>query len=81
MRLAEAFLRVPDAGTIDALVKDKIAPAYWASHCGNSASALVNALTLGLWSTGQVLSLQSPGTKQSINPAIQRLGDPSSVWQ
>ena len=76
MRLAEALLRVPDAATIDALVTDKIAPGNWASHCGHAASALVNASTLGLWSTGQVLSLQSPSTKQSINRAIQRLGAP-----
>ena len=76
MRLAEAFLRVPDAATIDALVTDKIAPGNWASHCGHAASALVNASTLGLWSTSQVLSLQSPSTKQSINRAIQRLGAP-----
>ena len=62
MRLAEALLRVPDAATIDALVADKIAPGTWASHCGHAASTLVNASTLGLWSTAQVLRPQSPST-------------------
>ena len=76
MRLAEALLRVPDAATIDALVTDKIAPGNWASHCGHAASTLVNASTLGLWSTAQVLRPQSPSTKQNLKGAIQRLGAP-----
>ena len=76
MRLAEALLRVPDAATIDALVTDKIAPGNWASHCGHAASTLVNASTLGLWSTAQVLRPQSPSNKQSLKGAIQRLGAP-----
>ena len=69
-------MRVPDAATIDALVADKIAPGNWATHCGHAASAIVNASTLGLWATGQVLREQSPATTQSLYRAIQRLGAP-----
>ena len=34
MCLAEALLRIPDAGTVDRLIRDKLAPADWASHLG-----------------------------------------------
>src|SRR5689334_14271178 len=45
MCLAEALLRIPDAGTIDRLIRDKLAPADWARHLGHSDSLLVNAST------------------------------------
>lgn len=48
MRLAEALPRVPDSGTVDALIADKIATADWRMHLGRSPSRLVNAFTLGL---------------------------------
>ena len=43
MCLAEALLRVPDKITVDALIDDKITPAEWAEHLGQSPSTLVNA--------------------------------------
>src|ERR1700740_2756227 len=43
MCLAEALLRIPDAGTVDRLIRDKLAPADWARHLGHSDSLLVNA--------------------------------------
>jgi len=48
LSLAEAFLRVPDAGTADALIADKLGDADWRAHAGKSASGLVNAGTWGL---------------------------------
>ena len=36
MCLAEALLRVPDTITVDALIDDKITPAVWAEHLGQS---------------------------------------------
>ena len=74
MCLAEALLRVPDAETVDALIEDKIAPGAWLSHFGHSASALVNASTLGLALTGRVLGTQEAGGL--IGGAMRRLGEP-----
>ncbi len=48
LSLAEAFLRVPDAETADALIADKIGDADWQAHRGKSASGLVNVSTWGL---------------------------------
>ena len=48
LSLAEAFLRVPDADTADALIADKLGDADWAAHRGASASRLVNVGTWGL---------------------------------
>ncbi|MBA3897333.1 MAG: bifunctional proline dehydrogenase/L-glutamate gamma-semialdehyde dehydrogenase PutA, partial [Sphingomonadaceae bacterium] len=48
LSLAEAFLRVPDAETADALIADKLGDADWRAHAGKSASGLVNAGTWGL---------------------------------
>src|ERR1051326_5064119 len=45
MCLAEALLRIPDAETVDRLIRDKIAPADWESHLGHSGSLFVNAST------------------------------------
>jgi RHH-type proline utilization regulon transcriptional repressor/proline dehydrogenase/delta 1-pyrroline-5-carboxylate dehydrogenase len=62
MCLAEALLRVPDTLTIDALINDKIAPANWGRHLGQSSSSLVNASTWALLLTGQVLKHDEEGS-------------------
>ena len=48
LSLAEAFLRVPDPDTADALIADKLGDADWKAHAGKSASGLVNVGTWGL---------------------------------
>jgi delta 1-pyrroline-5-carboxylate dehydrogenase len=48
MCLAEALLRIPDAATRDALIRDKISSGDWRSHVGQSPSLFVNAATWGL---------------------------------
>jgi len=48
MCLAEALMRVPDAETADALIRDKLSAAAWDEHMGRSDSLLVNASTWGL---------------------------------
>ncbi len=55
MCLAEALLRVPDAQTIDLLIRDKLAPADWTRHLGHSNSVFVNASTWALMLTGKLL--------------------------
>ncbi len=53
--LAEALLRIPDAETIDRLIRDKLGEADWAQHLGHSDSAFVNASTWALMLTGRLL--------------------------
>ncbi|KUF11182.1 bifunctional proline dehydrogenase/L-glutamate gamma-semialdehyde dehydrogenase PutA [Pseudoponticoccus marisrubri] len=76
MCLAEALLRVPDPGTIDALIEDKIAPSDWGRHLGHSTSPLVNASTWALMLTGKVLEDTPPGPVTHLRGALKRLGEP-----
>ena len=76
MCLAEAMLRVPDRGTIDALIEDKIAPSDWGRHLGEASSPLVNASTWALMLTGRVLETPEPGIAGTLRGAIKRLGEP-----
>jgi len=54
MCLAEALLRVPDAGTADRLIAEKIRSGRWEDHLGKADSWLVNAGTFGLMLTGRL---------------------------
>jgi len=77
MCLAEALLRVPDNETVDALIHDKIVPADWGKHLGQSSSSLVNASTWALMLTGKVIADDdSPGVVANLRGAIKRLGEP-----
>ena len=53
MCLAEALLRVPDTGTMDALITDKLKSGDWEKHLGQDDSLFVNAFTWGLMLTGK----------------------------
>lgn len=70
MCLAEALLRIPDAATRDALIRDKIAQGHWAAHLGKSASLFVNAATWGLLITGKLASTHS---EDGLSAALARL--------
>ena len=76
MCLAEAMLRVPDRGTMDALIEDKIAPSDWGRHLGEASSSLVNASTWALMLTGKVLDDEQGGIAGTLRGAIRRLGEP-----
>ena len=65
MCLAEALLRIPDAGTMDALIADKLNSADWEQHLGTDSSLFVNASTWGLMLTGKLLY---PGQDASTAP-------------
>ena len=68
------MLRVPDTATIDALIRDKIAPADWNSHLGRSTSPLVNASTWALMLTGKIIAGGDvPGAARGL---IRRAGEP-----
>jgi RHH-type proline utilization regulon transcriptional repressor/proline dehydrogenase/delta 1-pyrroline-5-carboxylate dehydrogenase len=76
MCLAEALLRVPDAGTIDDLIEDKVASARWLEHFDRDNPLLVNASTLMLTLTGEVLKDAGAGLSGTIRGIVRRLGEP-----
>lgn len=72
MCVAEALLRIPDEGTADALIRDKLGEADWRKHVGQSDSVLVNASTWGLMLTGRLVDLADE-TKRNVHGAFKRL--------
>ena len=79
MCLAEALLRVPDAGTRDDLIAEKIRSGDWGAHKGQSDSWLVNASTWDLMLTGRVIgapraALEGPG--KYLQALIRESGEP-----
>lgn len=79
MCLAEALLRVPDAATADALIRDKIGRIDWGEHLGTSSSTFVNAATFSLMLTGEVLDppeAHQRGLGSALKRAVNRLGEP-----
>ncbi|MCA3556490.1 trifunctional transcriptional regulator/proline dehydrogenase/L-glutamate gamma-semialdehyde dehydrogenase [Aestuariivirga sp.] len=77
MCLAEALLRIPDAGTRDALIRDKIAEGDWKSHLGGTKPLFVNAATWGLVVTGKLTSTVSGGSLgAALSRLIARAGEP-----
>src|SRR3569832_348669 len=57
MCLAEALLRIPDAATVDRLIRDRLGKGDWDEHLGHSHSLWVNASTWWLMLTGRVVRL------------------------
>ncbi len=79
MCLAEALLRVPDAATADALIRDKIGDIDWGEHVGESSSTFVNAATFSLMLTGEVLERPEEaqrGLGKTLKRTVNRLGEP-----
>jgi RHH-type proline utilization regulon transcriptional repressor/proline dehydrogenase/delta 1-pyrroline-5-carboxylate dehydrogenase len=74
LSLAEAFLRVPDPETADALIADKLGTADWRAHRGKSNSALVNSATWGLV-IGRAL-LGETEQASALKRLVARMGEP-----
>ncbi len=72
MCVAEALLRIPDQGTADKLIRDKLGDADWEGHLGQSSSVLVNASTWGLMLTGHLVNLADE-TRRNFAGAFKRL--------
>ncbi len=72
MCLAEAALRVPDSGTVDRLIQDKIASADWGAHRGKSDSYFVNAASWALMLTGKIIKPEQTGGGYFV-PVLKRL--------
>ncbi len=65
MTLAEALLRIPDARTANALIRDKMAAADWLGKQGDTKDMMVKAAGMGL-------SL----TRKTLDSAVSKLGEP-----
>ena len=77
MCLAEALLRIPDAATRDALIRDKIGGGDWDAHVGQSPSLFVNAAAWGLVVTGKLVATHSAqGLSASLTRLVARGGEP-----
>jgi RHH-type proline utilization regulon transcriptional repressor/proline dehydrogenase/delta 1-pyrroline-5-carboxylate dehydrogenase len=77
MCLAEALLRIPDAATRDALIRDKIGTSNWQAHLGQSPSLFVNAATWGLLLTGKLVATHSePSLNATLRKIVGRGGEP-----
>ena len=62
MGLAEALLRIPDAATRDALIRDKLGEGDWTAHLGRAASPLVRLAAWGLATSGRLVATgEGPG--------------------
>ena len=72
MCVAEALLRIPDKGTADKLIRDKLGEADWKKHLGQSESLFVNASTWGLMLTGHLVNL-SENTRHDFTGSLKRL--------
>ncbi len=70
MCLAEALLRIPDAATRDALIRDKVGRGDWQAHLGTSPSLFVNAAAWGLLLTGKLVATHS---EAGLGSALRRL--------
>ncbi|CAG0981563.1 RHH-type transcriptional regulator, proline utilization regulon repressor / proline dehydrogenase / delta 1-pyrroline-5-carboxylate dehydrogenase [Burkholderiales bacterium] len=78
MCIAEALLRIPDAGTADRLIRDKLARGDWEKHLGGS-SMLVNASTWALMLTGRLTRMAESDERDpaaGYERIVARLGEP-----
>ena len=79
MCLAEALLRTPDEATRDALIAEKIGPADWAQHLGQSENLFVNASTWGLMLTGKLIDVDDEAKADAagfVKRLANRVGEP-----
>jgi len=76
MVLAEALLRVPDAGTADRLIEDKLKAGDWAHHDARTAALLVSASAWTLGITARVIHA-SETPEGIVEALVRRLGLPA----
>jgi len=79
MCVAEALLRIPDAATADALIRDKLSRGDWERHLGVSDSLLVNASTWGLMLTGRLTRIEHADARDPrawYERFVARAGEP-----
>lgn len=79
MTLAEALLRIPDAATANALIRDKIARTEWLNKDGAADDWLLRMAGLGLSATRSTLDspfskLGEPVIRKALSEAMKVLG-------
>ena len=76
--LAEALLRIPDAETVDRLIRDKLGEGDWEKHLGHSGSVFVNASTWALMLTGRLVRAEPRGHDfgATLRRFLARSGEP-----
>ena len=77
MCVAEALLRIPDAATQDALLRDKLAPGDWAAE--EPDSWVASAAEWGLMLTGKLAQwheVPQAGLGSQLKHLVARLGEP-----
>lgn len=72
MCLAEALLRIPDNSTREKLINDKISSIDWQNHVGKSERLFINAATMGLMLTGNVMKQRQFKNKE-LGGALDRV--------
>lgn len=77
MCLAEALLRIPDAATRDALIRDKIGGGDWRAHLAHPASLFAGAATWGLVVAGELFAMDgAEGLGAALTRLLRRGGEP-----
>jgi RHH-type proline utilization regulon transcriptional repressor/proline dehydrogenase/delta 1-pyrroline-5-carboxylate dehydrogenase len=78
MCLAEALLRIPDTGTADRLIRDKLSRGDWRSHVGGSQSLFVNAACWALVVSGALARAEPEprGLDGALTALLGRAGEP-----
>ncbi len=71
--VAEALLRIPDAATADALIKDKLAAISWLNHEKRTGTLFASASVYGLMLSGRVL--KDPPTSL-LGGLVRKMGEP-----
>jgi RHH-type proline utilization regulon transcriptional repressor/proline dehydrogenase/delta 1-pyrroline-5-carboxylate dehydrogenase len=79
MCLAEALLRIPDADTADALIRDKLAGTRWDPDDEPEGGLLLNAATWGLMLTGTLAAWRDEAGEEPatiLRRLVARAGEP-----
>jgi RHH-type proline utilization regulon transcriptional repressor/proline dehydrogenase/delta 1-pyrroline-5-carboxylate dehydrogenase len=79
MCLAEALLRIPDADTADALIRDKLAGTRWDADDEPDSGLLLNAATWGLMLTGTLAAWRDESGEEPatiLRRLVARAGEP-----
>jgi RHH-type proline utilization regulon transcriptional repressor/proline dehydrogenase/delta 1-pyrroline-5-carboxylate dehydrogenase len=79
MCLAEALLRIPDADTADALIRDKLAGTRWDAEDEPEGGLLLNAATWGLMLTGTLAAWRDEAGEEPasiLRRLVARAGEP-----
>jgi len=77
MCLAEALLRIPDAGTADALIRDRLSGTHWEAE--GEGGLLVNAAVWGLMLTGTLTAWHDAhggDAPRVVRRLVARAGEP-----